>query len=195
MKRGRRIAARLGLDGHPLRRRTDQAGACGKAALLAIFLIGTPVACTVTGIWTYHTVMAEQRVEQSWHQVSAVVLESAPSQDNYYGGIAWTWAGWTAAGHQHKGTIPVNAGTKAGTHVPIWVNGSGQWSGLPLSHEAALLEVVDFVILTPIGLALVLLLLAAAGRYLLIRRRMAAWAADWASVGPQWTRQFRATGK
>lgn len=195
MKRGRRIAARLGLDGNPLRRPTDKAGACGKAALLAIFLVGTPVACTVTGIWAGHSVAAEQRVERSWHQVPAVVLKSAPSQADYYSGLTWTWASWTAAGHRHEGTIPVNSGTRAGAHVRVWVNASGQWSGLRLGHGAALLEAVDYVVLTPFALAAVLLLLAAAGRYLLNRRRMSGWETGWESVGPRWTREFRATGK
>jgi hypothetical protein len=195
MKRGRRIAAWLGLDGNALRRRTDKAGAYGKAALLAAFLIGTPVACTVSGLWTYHSVMTEQRAQQSWHQVQAVVLSSVPPQDDYYGGVAWTWASWTTAGHRHEGTIPVNDGTRAGTRVPAWVNAAGQWSGPPLSRSSALLQVADAVVLTPVALVVVLLFLGVTGRYLLNRRRMAGWAADWASVGPQWTRQFWAKGK
>jgi uncharacterized membrane protein YidH (DUF202 family) len=196
MKRGRRIARWLGLDGNSLRRRTDKVGAYGKATLLAVFLIGTPVACTVAGIWTYHTAMTEQRVQRSWHQVPAIVLESVPEQDNYYGnGVAWTPASWTAAGHRHKGEIPVNGGAKAGTRVPVWVNASGQSSGPPLSRDSTLIQVVDTVVLTPLVLAAALLLLAATGRYLLNRRRMAGWEASWASVGPQWTRQFWAPGK
>lgn len=195
MKRGRRIAARLGLDGNVLRRRCDKAGACGKAVLLAVFLIGAPVACTVTGLWTYHVVMAEQRAEQSWHQVQAVVLKSVPPQDSYYGGVAWTWAAWTAAGHRHEGTIPVSDGTHAGARVPAWVDASGQWSGPPLSRASALLQVADYVVVTPVALGVVLLLLGAAGHYLLDRRRMTRWETDWASVGPQWTRQFWASGK
>jgi hypothetical protein len=195
MKRGRRIARWLGLDGNALRRRTDKAGAYGKAALLAAFLIGAPVACTAAGVWTYHSAMTELRVQESWHQVPAVVLESTPSQDSYYGGIAWTLASWTAAGHRHKGEIPVNAGTQAGTHVHTWVDASGQWSGPPISHAEAMFRVVDYVVLTPIALAAVLLTVAAAGRYLLNRRRMAGWDADWDAVGPQWTRQFWATGR
>lgn len=194
MKRGRRIARRLGFDGNSLRRGTDKAGAYGRAALLAIFLIGTPAACTVTGLWTYHVAIAEQRAEQSWQQVPAVVLESVPPQDPY-SGFAWTWASWTAAGHRHTGTIPVNGGTRAGTRIPIWVNASGQASGPPLSRGTALLRVVDYIVLAPIALGLVLLILAGAGHYLLNRRRMAGWAAGWDVVGPQWTRQFRATGK
>ena len=195
MKRGRRIASRLGLDGNSLRRRTDKAGAYGKAALLAVFLIGTPVACTATGIWTYHTAMTEVRVQQSWHQVPAIVLESVPPENSYYGSVAWTWASWTAAGHRHKGEIPVNDGTRAGARVPAWVDASGQWSGPPLSRDTALLRVVDYVALTPVALATVLLMVAVAGRYLLNRRRMAGWEADWDAVGPRWTRQFWATGK
>lgn len=195
MKRGRRIARWLGLDGNSLRRRTDKAGAYGKAALLASLLIGTPVACAVAGIWTYHAAMTEVRVQQSWHQVTATVLESVPPQDSYYGDVAWTQASWTAAGHRHNGEIPVNDGTRAGARVPVWVDASGQWSGQPLSRDSGLLRVVEYVVLTPIALATVLLTVAAAGRYLLDRRRMAGWEAGWDAVGPRWTRQFWATGR
>lgn len=196
MKRGHRIAKWLGLNGNSLRRRPDKVGAYGKAALLAVFLIGTPVACTVTGIWAFHSTMTQVRAEQSWHQVPAVVLRSVPEQDiYYYGGLVWTPARWTAAGHQHHGTIAMNSGARAGTRVPIWVDASGQLSGAPLSRDDALLRVVDYVVLTPIALAITLLLLAAAARYLLNRRRILGWEAEWASIGPQWTRQFWATGK
>jgi hypothetical protein len=37
-----RIARKLGLDGNPLRRRTDKAAAGLVALLLAVFLIGAP---------------------------------------------------------------------------------------------------------------------------------------------------------
>ena len=195
MKRGHRIAAWLGLDGNALRRPADKAGAYGRAVLLAVFLIGTPVACTATGVWAYHTVMAEQRAQQSWHQVQAVVLNPVSPQGAYYGGIAWTWASWTVAGHRHEGAIPVNTGTRAGARIRAWVDASGQWSGPPLSRGGALLQVADYVVLTPVALGTVLLALAAAGHYLLDRRRMARWASDWARVGPQWTRQFWAKGR
>jgi hypothetical protein len=39
----RRLARRLGLDGNPLRRRTDRTAVCFAALLLAMFLIGAPV--------------------------------------------------------------------------------------------------------------------------------------------------------
>jgi len=40
----------------------------------------------------------------------------------------------------------------------------------------------------------VLLCLAWAGRWVIDRRRLAAWAAAWDAVGPKWTRRFRSLG-
>ncbi len=43
MNRGRRLAARLGLDRNSPRRRTDKIAAYGALGLLAVFLVGAPV--------------------------------------------------------------------------------------------------------------------------------------------------------
>jgi hypothetical protein len=48
MKRTR-LSRRLGLDGNPLRRRTDKIAACAAAALLASFLIGAPLSVVAAG--------------------------------------------------------------------------------------------------------------------------------------------------
>jgi hypothetical protein len=45
-----------------------------------------------------------------------------------------------------------------------------------------------------IALAIVLLCLAWAGRWVLDRRRLAGWEADWAAVGPQLTKRFWSRG-
>ena len=46
-----RLARRLGLDGNPLRRRTDKIAACLAALLLAAFLIGAPVLSVAAVGW------------------------------------------------------------------------------------------------------------------------------------------------
>lgn len=43
MNRGRRLVARLGLDGNSPRRRTDKIAAYGELGPLAMFLVGAPV--------------------------------------------------------------------------------------------------------------------------------------------------------
>ena len=45
-----------------------------------------------------------------------------------------------------------------------------------------------------VTLGIVLLFLAWAGRWVLDRRRLAAWEAAWAAVGPHWTKRFRSRG-
>jgi hypothetical protein len=47
---------------------------------------------------------------------------------------------------------------------------------------------------TIILLATVLGAVASVGQWLLDRRRIAGWEADWNCVGPQWTKEFRARG-
>lgn len=196
MRRRGRLAAWLGLDGNELRRRTDRITAWGRALLLAAFVVGAPVASVAAGHVAYRAFTAEQHRQQSWHQVTAVVLQSVPAKvDFYYGGGPWAWSRWAGpAGRPEKGMVPVDGGVRAGSRIPIWVDASGQWSGPPLSRGVALLRVGLAVAGAPFGLAMLLVVVAGAGRWLLGRRQMAGWEADWASAGPRLTRDFWARG-
>ena len=86
------------------------------------------------------------------------------------------------------------AGTRAGSRVRIWIDGSGRWAGLPLSPRVAAVRVAAAVVTATFMLAAVLAAVASAGQWLLDRRRLAGWETGWNCVGPQWTRQFRARG-
>jgi hypothetical protein len=90
--------------------------------------------------------------------------------------------------------IPVAAGTPAGSRIRIWLDRSGQWAGPPLSQQIVVVRVTTAVTGTIILLATVLGAVASVGRWLLDRRRIAGWEADWNCVGPQWTKEFRARG-
>src|SRR5262249_58689421 len=46
-----RLSRRLGLDGNPLRRRTDKIAACAAALLLAAFVIGAPLLSVAAAGW------------------------------------------------------------------------------------------------------------------------------------------------
>jgi hypothetical protein len=71
----------------------------------------------------------------------------------------------------------------------MWVDAAGGLTGPPLQ----LLQVRDLAalaaIVAPVVLGLVLLWAGELAHYLLGRRRLAAWEADWRATGPQWTRQ------
>jgi hypothetical protein len=189
------LARRLGLDGNPLRRRTDKIAACFAALLLAMFLIGAPVLSIAAIGWAGRTGATEQQAARSWHQVSAVLQQAAPSFRREVLGSSQVQARWTAPdGRARIGAIPVSAGLAAGHKVQLWVDEAGLPTGPPPSHGAVLAREAAAGVVAAVALGIVLLCLALAARRVLDRRRFADWEAAWAAVGPQWTRRFRSRG-
>jgi len=181
------LARRLGLDGNPLRRRTDKVAACLAVLLLAMFLIGAPVLSVAAGrAWA-----TGQRAEHSWRQVSAVLLQAAPSVTGWVYTDPLVLARWMAPdGRTRTGQIPVSLGLAAGRTVSLWVDASGSPTGPPLTNAVALAREIAAAVFVPVALGWVLLCLAEIGRWALDRRRLADWEAAWATIGPQWTKRF-----
>jgi hypothetical protein len=101
-------------------------------------------------------------------------------------------ARWTAPdGTPRGGRIVAPPGTPAGHAVMLWVNACGQPTGRPL--RAA--DVIGRAIITAIFIAVIaaaaagsaLVCAAVLARRVLLRRRLAAWDAEWRAVGPRWT--------
>jgi hypothetical protein len=192
-----RLVRRLGLDGNPLRRRTDRAAVCLAALLLAMFLIGAPVLSIAAIGWAGGTGATGPQAARSWHQVSAVLRQAAPAPSFSRGVLGFTLAQarWTAPdGRARAGLIPVSAGLAAGHTVPLWVDKAGLPTGPPPSHRAVLAREATAGVVATAALGIVLLSLASVGRWVLDRRRLAGWEAAWAAVGPQWTKRFRSRG-
>lgn len=191
-----RLARRLGLDGNPLRRRTDKIAARLAALLLALFAIGAPVLSVAAVGWAGRAAAAGQQATSSWRQVPAVLLRAAP--DPAAGGVfgySRAWARWIAPdGQVRAGAILVGAGLAAGRTVRLWVNAAG-WPAGPAPDRGAVVarEAVAAAVAAAV-LGIALLGLAWAGRWVLDRRRLASWEAAWAAVGPHWTRRFRSPG-
>ena len=184
----RRLARRLGLDGNPLRRRTDKIAARFAALLLAMFLIGAPVLSIAAIGWA-------GRTGATGHQVSAVLRQAAPSFSRAILGYSQVQARWTAPdGRVRAGSIPVSAGPAAGHKIPLWVDEAGLPTGPPPSHGAVLAREAAAGLVATVALGIVLLCVAWAGRLVLDRHRLADWEAAWSAVGPQWTRHFRSRG-
>jgi len=196
MRRRWSLAARLGLDGNCLRRRTDRVAALATVGLIVVFLVVTPIVSIFAGHWAYRWSTSQQQDQRSWRQVTAVLLQKAPVEPGSFDASgSWTVARWTPPGGQARsGVISVPAGTPAGGRVRIWLNASGQWAGPPLGRQTVVVRVVMAVMGTTLMLAAVAATAASAGQWLLDRRRMAGWEADWNAVGPQWTKEFRARG-
>jgi hypothetical protein len=198
MTRMERLTRKLGLDNNPLRRRTDRIAACLGAGLLAAFLVGAPLLSIAAAHWAGRLAAAEQRAERPWRLVSAVLLRGAPAPPLFaaalYGGT-WVPARWTAPdGRVRTGEIDVFSGLPKGQKVGMWVTQTGAPTGPPLAHEAVVARMVIGAAVAPIMLGIVLGFVAAVGRWVFDRRRLARWDSTWASVGPVWTKRFWSRG-
>jgi hypothetical protein len=187
-----RLARWLGADHNPLRRRSDIIDAWLLPVTLALFLLLGPVAAGGAMWFTHAQVAAGRHTQQSWQRVPAMLLRAAPGP-MAGGSHAWTVrepARWVAAdGTVHAAQVPVTAGTRAGSVVPVWLDRAGRPQPLPLTSSQVSDRVVVAVSAALAALAVLLTGLALAIRWQLNRRRLAAWAADWDRVGPQWSHQ------
>ena len=191
--RASRLARTLGLDGNPLRRRTDKVAAFLGVLLVAAFLIGAPVVARAAIGWVSRVAAAEQQAMRSWHQVPAVVQKAAPAPAAWE--VSWVPARWTAPGGRPRtGRIPVSDAVAAGQTIRLWVDAAGTPTGPPPGQAPVELDDVATAAVAVVALGIVLLCLMCAGRFVLDRRRLAGWEAAWADVGPQWTKRFRSRG-
>jgi len=116
------------------------------------------------------------------------VLLASASVPGQFGTTARArWVG--PAGERRTGLVPVLADAKAGSTVMVWVDGSGQLTGLPLQRFQVQAQAVVAALLAPVMLGLLLGVVGLLAHGELGRRRMAAWDADWQATEPQWTRR------
>ncbi len=178
-------------DHNPLRRGSDRVEAAIVAAALVLFLAGAPLLALFAWHWADGAALRVQHRQQaSWHRVSAVLLANArPVVDIGYGGVggAEVRARWTAPdGTARTGVVAAPATAHAGAAVHIWVDQSGAQTGPPLRPQQAAGQAILASVLAPFALGTVLLCATSLAVYILDRRRLAAWAADWRATGPRW---------
>lgn len=171
-------------DRNPLRRACDRAEAGVLAVVIAVFLVAVPLAAVITGGGTYAAGLRAERAEQAaWREVPAVLLAAAPAS-----GYDATRAAWTAPdGARRAGPVTAPAGTPAGHTVRLWVDASGQPTGQPLQPDDVISRAATMAVVAASGAAAALLGTAAAARWALFRRRLAAWDSEWRITGPRWT--------
>jgi hypothetical protein len=192
-----RLARTLGLDGNPLRRRTDKIAAWAATVLAAVFLIGAPLLSGAAVGWAGRAGDAGQPAERPGRQVPAVPLWAAPAFASPSGIFAYSrvQARWTAPdGRARTGQIPFGTGLAAGRTVPLWVDAGTSPTDPPLNQRAVVAREAVTAIIATAALGGMLSCLAWAGRRVLDRRRLADWEAEWAIVGPQWAKRFRSRG-
>ena len=197
-RRARRLGRWLGLDGNPLRRRTDKIATWLTAQFLVAGLIVVPLFGIAAFHWASRAGATEQRTERSWREVPAVLLRSVSAPNSFADGVfgySWVPARWTAPdGQVRSGDIPVEVGLAAGRKVRLWVDAAGRPTDVPITHRAVLARAATAAAVATAVLLIALSCLALIGRWLLDRRRLADWELAWAIVGPQWTKRFRSRG-
>jgi hypothetical protein len=178
-------------DRNPLRRTADRIEAAVMAALLVLLVAGAPLAA-----WAFAGSAAAggartERAQASWRHVPAVLLQDAPrpAHARFQASLEpMVRARWTAPdGAPRTGEVYAPGGTPAGKTVLVWTDSSGRPTETPLQP----VDVATRVALAA-SLAAGLVAGAAAGaglltRWLLDRRRLAAWDVGWSQTGPQWT--------
>jgi hypothetical protein len=189
-----RFLRRAQHDRNPLRRRLDRVQAVLRAGLLAVFVIGGPIA---TACVSHEAYVAGLRAEQAQtamsHRVPAIVLHTVSAE-----AAAWRHPAqpavllveWLAPGGQLRtGKIMHSTSLAPDSTVTVWVGAHGRLTRAPLTHADVVVHVIGAAILTPLLLALALCTVGGAASLVLDRRRLAAWEADWLVVEPQWTRR------
>jgi hypothetical protein len=186
-----RLARALGSDHNPLRRRSDLIAAWLVPAAIAIFLVLGPLAAAGAMAVAHAGVTAARHAERDLRSVPAVLLKAVPGPLMPAGGtnswMTWTPARWTADSQPHAGRVPARSGTPAGSIVPVWLDRAGHVQGPPLTPGQARDRVITAVAAALAALAVLLAGLSIAGRWVLSRRRLAAWDAAWQQTGPRWT--------
>jgi hypothetical protein len=184
----RRLVRGWRLDRNPLRRRSDRVETAIIGLLFAFFLVGAPLAWHFAGSWAYPVYAREAKAERALiHQVPATLLKTAPG---------WSASGpgaevnvqWKAPGGQLR-TAPVFIpdGAVAGATVMVWIDQAGQLTDPPLEQAQVASRAQLARVLADIALAVTVLVTGALTHKLLVRRRLAAWEADWLAKGPDWS--------
>jgi hypothetical protein len=178
-------------DGNPLRRTADRVEGVVMAVLIAAFLTGAPLAALAAGHAAAVTGSRIEHAQASWHPVPAVLLRNAAagSHPMFQASLeALVPARWTAPdGKPRSGEVYAPGGAKAGSTVLVWADGSGRLTDMPLRPGDVTEEIALAASLTTVAVAAVLALIGFLARWVLDRRRLAAWDARWKATGPQWT--------
>jgi hypothetical protein len=178
-------------DGNPLRRTSDRIEAALLAILVVAFLCGAPLAGIAAGSAAAASSVRAEHAQPGARRVAAVLLQRAPGKTHPMFQTPLeplVPAQWKAPdGTLRTGEIYAPAGAAAGSTVLVWTDRSGQLTASPLQRGDVIEEVALAASLAAMAVAAVLAALGLLTRWVLDRRRLAAWDSRWRATGPQWT--------
>lgn len=192
MSRLTQLARSAGLDGNPMRRRTDRVEALVRITVCLVLLVVTPVITWLIGREAYQDGVRIEREERARrHNVEAVLLQEAttsPSAPTAEPTVLAT-ASWTVPGGEdtRTGWVPAKAGTTAGATIPVWVDSSGLPTSAPRPHDETVAQTAAIVVLVPLVTILIAIAAQLGIRAALDRHRLRQWQAAWLRVEPLWS--------
>jgi hypothetical protein len=163
------------------------------AGLFVAAAAGAPFAAHAASQAAYSSALRAEQVQLATrHLVRAVLTKTAGSDA---GGFTLSTevpvpATWTSsAGVRRTGLVLALAGTAKGSSVTIWTDAHGNVTSPPLQPAQVAGQGDVAALGTGVGIAVLCLGEAGIVRYVVNRRRMAAWEADWAVTAQVWNRQ------
>jgi len=90
-------------------------------------------------------------------------------------------------GASQTGEVTRARNAVAGSTVTVWTDEQGRLAQ-PLSRAEVAERAICAAVAAPMALALLLAAVGAVVSFILDRRRLARWAAEWEVVGPRWSR-------
>jgi hypothetical protein len=179
-------------DRNPLRRACDRVETFLLAGLFATAVAAAPFAAQAASHAAHSgAVRAQQAQLAARHQVPAVLTQGAGlSVGAYLGALIPVQATWTSVtGVKHAGQIMATAGSAKGSVVIVWTDAAGNLTNPPLQPTQVAGQGYMAALGAIVGVGVVYLCATVIMLRVLNRRRMAAWAADWAVTAPAWNRQ------
>ena len=188
-----RLVRGLRPDRNPLRRTSDRVETCLLAGLFVVAAAGAPFAVQAASQAAYSGALRAEQVQLATrHQVRAVLTKTAGSDASAYTlstevPVPATWTSVT--GVRRTGMILALEGTPKGSPVSLWTDDQGNIVSPPLQPAQVAGQGDVAALGTGVGIAVLYLCEAGIVRYVVNRRRMAAWDADWAVTAQVWNRQ------
>lgn len=180
----RRVLRSVWPGANPLRRRTDWFEPCALVGVLLAVVVAVILSIT-TAEAVLRTHLDEVRVEQATrHQVVATVEGQVEEQGAMTRSVTVRWG--LPPDPPRSATVRVPASAELGVTLPIWLGSDGQPVPPPKTRADATEASGTAGAGALLGCSIITAMVFGAARWWVGRRRLAAWEAEWAWVGPQW---------
>jgi hypothetical protein len=178
---------------HPGRNPLARVGDRVEALLLLLVIAGAVLAvpfAAAAGSEAYAAQSARAERERTTHH-AATAVSLATAAGRSYGSdgdgapveqttVPAAW--FDARGARHTGDVLTDAGSPAGTRVPVWLDQRGELTTEPLSPATSVIGGVLAAIVLWVAVTGALAGLYGAGRFVLFRLHAAAWGRAWAEA-------------